>query len=284
MTGISLVMATIGRVDDVRRFIECLNAQTSRDFELIVVDQNQDDRLLPVLEEVPQMGIALRHIRQTEPNQCLARNTGLANASMNVVAFPDDDCWYEPETLELVLRRMSLPDAPSGVVIRWREQDPVGRPAYTLDIIKWRSFREAGASMITQFYRTELLRSIGGFDTALGLHSWFGGGEDTDLMFRVLAARSSVAYMPQAVVHHAFSPRLRISNWRAACRRARSRGRGTGALYVKHGLSFYVIVRGCTAPIILPLLRMEGFKALAQGFAIVFGRIEGASRWGRGKS
>jgi len=278
MSGISLIMATIGRVDEVRRFVDCLSVQTSREFELIVVDQNPDDRLVPVLEKVTAMGIALRHLRQAEPNQCLARNLGLANASMDVVAFPDDDCWYEPNTLELVTARMGMHEV-SGLVIRWAEQDPYGQLARELDIVKWRAFREVNASMITQFYRRDIFQTVGGFDQALGLHSWFGAAEEIDLMFRTLALGAKVVYLPEALVHHAFSSGVSADHWRVVCRRARNRARGTGAIYAKHRLSPYVILRGFTAPLVRPLLSGHGWKAMAQGFASVVGRIEGYSRW-----
>ena len=272
-------MATLGRVKEVERFVACLSAQTNRNFELIVVDQNPDDRLLPVLAKVVAHGVALQHIRQAEPNQCLARNTGLENATMDVVAFPDDDCWYEPDTLALVLARMAALDAPAGLVIRWCEQDPIGQPAHSLDYAQWRVFRGADASMIAQFYRRDLFESIGGFDPSFGLHSWFGGAEETDLMFRILESGAAVVYTPDALVHHAYYAGPSADPWRAVCKRARSRSRGTGALYAKHRLSAYVILRGFSAPLVRPLLQGKGFKGIAQGLSTVLGRIEGFSRW-----
>lgn len=272
-------MATIGRVTEVQRFVECLEVQTIRVFELIVVDQNPDDRLVPVLAKVREMGIVLRHIRQSEPNQCLARNVGVTNATMDIIAFPDDDCWYEPDTLALVLEHMSTPDGPSALLIRWTEQDPCGQPPRTLSNKKWRAFREVNGSMITQFYKRDLIERIGGFDPALGLHSWFGAAEEIDLMFRILASGATVAYTPKAQVHHAFTSGPSSDNWEVVCKRARTRSRGTGALYAKHHLSFYVILRGYIAPIVLPLIRGQGIKALAIGFSTAFGRIEGTLNW-----
>jgi glycosyltransferase involved in cell wall biosynthesis len=204
MNGVSLVMATLGRVKEVERFVACLQAQTNRNFELIVVDQNPDDRLVPILKEAVKKGISTRHIRQSLPNQCLARNTGLANASMHIVAFPDDDCWYEADTLEVVLSRMSAVDAPAVLVIRWYEQDHIGRPAHVLDYSQWRMFSGVDASMITQFYRKDLFETVDSFDLALGLHSWFGGAEETDLMLRILQSGAKVVYTPAALVHHTF--------------------------------------------------------------------------------
>lgn len=278
-SGISLVMATIGRVKEVERFVACLALQTSRNFELIVVDQNPDDRLVPVLEKARASGITLQHVRQEEPNQCNARNAGLAIASMELVAFPDDDCWYEPNTIELVVQRMAAHDSPSGLVVRWAEQDPVGLPPRKLELKKSRAFREITVSMITQFYRRSILEHVGGFDPALGLHSWYGAGEEIDLMFRMLTRDATVVYLPGALVHHAFSSGPGPGPLKLVCKSARSRARGTGALYAKHRLSAYVILRGFTAPIFRPLLRGGGWKELAKGFAVALGRIEGYTRW-----
>jgi glycosyltransferase involved in cell wall biosynthesis len=279
VNGVSLVMATLGRVDEIRRGVDALLKQTSRRFELIVVDQNPDDRLVPVLERARIAGMAVLHVRQAEPNQCLARNAGLALARMDLVAFPDDDCWYEPETIERVVDRMSAEDAPDGLLVRWIEQDPRGAPEHVLDWRKWRSFREVHASAITQFFRRELIQSIGGFDPDLGLHSWFGGGEETDLMFRVLASGAVIRYSPMPLVHHPVHHRLIAPDWRSACRKSRSRSRGTGALYAKHRLSGLVILRGFVSPLLRPLWRRQGWATVAQGIFTTLGRIEGFWRW-----
>lgn len=279
MNGVSLVMATLGRVDEIRRGVEALLKQTSRQFELIVVDQNPDDRLVPVLAYARAAGMAVRHVRQLEPNQCLARNAGLALASMDLVAFPDDDCWYEPETIESVIACMSAADAPDGLLVRWVEQDPRGAPEHVLDGTKWRSFREVHASAITQFFRRELIESVGGFDSHLGLHSWFGGGEETDLMFRVLASGAVIRYSPMPLVHHPFNHWRIGADLRSACRKSRSRSRGTGALYAKHRLSGIVILRGFVSPLVRPLWSRQGWDGVSQGFFTTLGRIEGFCRW-----
>jgi len=278
-TGISLVMATLGRVDEVARAVEALLKQTSDRFELIVVDQNPDDRLVPVLARATAQGMAVRHVRQAEPNQCTARNAGLALASMAFVAFPDDDCWYEPQTIERVLDRMTAPEAPDGLLIRWVEQDPRGAPEHIVELRKWREFRAVHASAISQFFRRELIQSLGGFDPAFGLHAWFGGAEETDLMFRVLESGAVVRYVPDPLVHHHVHTRLIGADWRSACRSARKRSRGTGALYAKHRLSPFVILRGFASPLLKSLWRRQGWDIVAQGAWTTFGRMEGFCRW-----
>lgn len=278
MTGISLVMATIGRVKEVERFISSLVEQTCHDFELIVVDQNLDQRLSPIIEAARAQGVVVTYIRQVEPNQCMARNAGLNCARYLVVAFPDDDCWYEPHVVERVLARMCAADQPDGVIVRWGEQDPIGKPAHWLSNANWRQFRDVDASMITEFFRRELLVNLGGFDPALGLHSWFGGGEETDLMFRIMDAGARVTYSPDILVHHTYfdspsGPPVTTFH------RYRSRARGTGALYVKHHLSLWVVTRGLITPWVRTFINVRRPTVVAKQLGMALGRLEGYLRW-----
>src|SRR3974377_1957806 len=50
MRQISLIVATVSRVNQLDILLNSLNRQTYLDFEVLVVDQNPDDRLLPVLQ------------------------------------------------------------------------------------------------------------------------------------------------------------------------------------------------------------------------------------------
>jgi len=46
-----LVVATVERTDDLESLLSSLDAQTHRAFRVVVVDQNDDDRLEPVLAD-----------------------------------------------------------------------------------------------------------------------------------------------------------------------------------------------------------------------------------------
>src|SRR6266851_4817106 len=61
----SLLLATRGRTEELHQFFRSLLAQTWRDFEVIVIDQNPDDRLVETL--APYAGkIALQHLRSAQ--------------------------------------------------------------------------------------------------------------------------------------------------------------------------------------------------------------------------
>src|ERR1700730_14054697 len=93
MPHFSLILPTVGRTEELEKMLGSLAAQQPSDFELIVVDQNEDDRVDRLLVAL-RPKIAIAHVRMTTKSLSLARNVGLARASEEIVAFPDDDCWY----------------------------------------------------------------------------------------------------------------------------------------------------------------------------------------------
>src|SRR2546427_827401 len=99
----SLVQATLGRTGELARFLRELDQQTYRSFELIVVDQNPDQRLAPILAPY-ESRFPVFHVR-SEKGLSRARNVGMRQIGGDVVAFPDDDCWYPPHLLEWVRNR-----------------------------------------------------------------------------------------------------------------------------------------------------------------------------------
>ncbi len=277
MRDFSLILATVGRTTELNRLFDTLLSQTFHDFEVIVVDQNTDERLLPVLHRARCMGLAIRHVRHQPPNLALARNTGIQLARGNWIGFPDDDCWYEPHTLERVMLRCRRPDHPQGVICRWVESDaplPPGR-------LSWQRssrFRDIPVSSITLFFQRELLERIGGFDGRLGVGQWFGAGEETDIVLRALREGALLAHEPLARVHHRIDPPASADAPRAR-RLARERARGTGAMYAKHALPLWVILRGLLSPVVKPLCRGRLGSELAHGFAVARGRLDGWLRW-----
>ena len=271
---ISLVVATVDRSDELQPLVRSLLAQHERRFELVVVDQNADDRLDAVLAPLREAGVSVQHLRLATRNSSRARNVGLQAAGADWVAFPDDDCWYEAETLARATERLAEADAPDALVGHWVELDA---PAPRLDLPAWRQFRGGAASMIAQFMRTRTLRAWGGFDERLALGSWYGGGEETDLLLRALQQGARWVHAPAVRVHHACGPQRRIGFAEQL-----QRSRGTGALYAKHRLSAWVVLRGLVAPLGLVLLRRPDALPWRQALALSLGRAQGWWAWQRG--
>lgn len=276
----SLILATVGRTDELGRLFDSLAAQTFTNFEVIVVDQNADDRLMPHVERAKYLGIAIRHIKYHPPNLAAARNAGIDMARGKWIGFPDDDCWYDPRLLETLAARFACPDKPTGIIVRWVEQDEQPMSPAALSWKRSRAFRDIAVSSITLFCQRALFREIGGFDSRLGVGQWFGAGEETDIALRALRAGAHFTYEPRGEVHHAAGSGAPDTSPQAR-KAARHRARGTGALYAKHKLPAWVIARGILAPLLRPLLKGALGGQLALGYATARGRIDGMLAWRR---
>ncbi len=279
---VSLILATVGRTTEIGRCLRSLAAQTDTNFEVLLVDQNQDDRLIPFVQEATRLSLDLTHLRLAVPSLSGARNLGIAKARGDIIGLTDDDCWYEEDAISQI--RTAFLNVPflDGVVGNWVEQAQArahGQSTGLLTPASWRRFRGGDASSITLFFKRSLFLRLGGFDERFGIGQWFGAGEETDFVLRALAANACLVNLPNARIHHHFTT-TQMSISAISCRKARRRARGTGAIYAKHHLDIFVVARGFFSPVISPLLRGR-FGATYLGFFITLGRVEGFMRWNR---
>lgn len=99
MTRISAVIPTYNRAPLVARAIESALAQTVQPSEILVVDDGSVDDTRRVVE---RFGPRVRYIYQENAGVSVARNTGVAGAAHEWVAFLDSDDVWLPDYLERV--------------------------------------------------------------------------------------------------------------------------------------------------------------------------------------
>lgn len=199
----SLICGTAGRTDELERLLRSLALQSYRQFELLLVDQNADDRAARILASCPDAnGIRL----QASPGLCRALNLGLDRAKGDVIGFPDDDCRYDqPDFLEQLATLFRLHSDWDGITAR--TVDDEGRPS----IARWG--KEPGrltkatlgfrGCSTTVFYRREAVKLIGKFDESIGADiSLVNPGSDVDYLHRAIQAGFHLEYQPQLVVRH----------------------------------------------------------------------------------
>lgn len=97
---ISIIIPTYNRASTLSRAIESVQAQTTSDWELIVVDDGSTDSTPDVLEgHAARMGDRLMVIRQQNCGCSAARNRGIEHARGEFLAFLDSDDEFLPHKL-----------------------------------------------------------------------------------------------------------------------------------------------------------------------------------------
>ena len=83
--------------------LDSLCAQSRKDFEVIVVDQSDRPNTVRSILNNYSSRLSIRHIIQNERNAVKARNEGVMHAVGDLLAWPDDDCFYENTVVEKVI-------------------------------------------------------------------------------------------------------------------------------------------------------------------------------------
>ena len=171
---VSLIITTYNRAGLLPRAVNSVLGQTFQDYELIIVDDCSTDSTPEVVRSFSDPRIrSFRH----EVNRGLSatRNTGIANARGEYIAFLDDDDECTPNRLaDQVSMLDSRPDA--GMVYGWVEEvnDATGArraPRNIQNTHRGRAAFEAAltgvsdaASMAYPCIRASIIRQVGGYD------------------------------------------------------------------------------------------------------------------------
>jgi glycosyltransferase involved in cell wall biosynthesis len=274
----SVVVSTLGRSEPILRLLHSLAAQTLPDFEVIIVDQNDDDRVASLIDAA-RADFPLFHIRTPQQRGLSrSRNTGWRRASGRYVIFADDDCWYPPWLLaraEQVFRTSgadfvsgrAVDEHGRGINARYEaEAQGITRANVWTTSIEW---------MI--FLRREVLEATGGFDEGVGIGAstpW-QAAEGQDLLLRALALGFAGRFDPSLHGFHAELDTRKPD--RAMLGKARAYGRGMGFVLRRHGFGIgdlaYWLVRPAAGAILYSLAGQP--RRGAYYYNVVMGRLEG---------
>jgi GT2 family glycosyltransferase len=202
LPSFDLVVATVDRVSELERLFASLEAQTHRDFRVLLVDQNGDDRLDPIMKEQRHFDLVRL---QSERGLSRARNAAVGDIQADLVAFPDDDCVFPAGLLEKVAHRFANEPSLDGLTGRAVDETGGSSRSWANDPqILTRENLWNRAISFTIFLRAPLVARIGRFDEELGLGAstpW-SSGEEIDYLLRGLAVGARIEYDPSLVVTH----------------------------------------------------------------------------------
>lgn len=200
------------RAGMLRAALDSLRAQSAQPCEIIAVIDHNDSLLATIAAQFPDIRVLAN---SGQPGLSDARNTGIAAAQGEVVAFIDDDALADPDWLKRLCRHYADPHviAVGGHIGPiW----PRGRPAWFAEEFDWVvgcSYRGQPAVLgdirnligCNMSFRRAIFARIGGFSVDLGRAGNDAAGcEETELCIRARQAfpRSRILHDPEARVSH----------------------------------------------------------------------------------
>ncbi|GAA4557979.1 glycosyltransferase [Pseudonocardia xishanensis] len=213
---LTVVVPTRGNPEGLGRTLRSVLACDHPALTVLVVDQApQDDRTRLTVADLADARVY--YLREAGRGVSAARNRGLVAATTDLVAFTDDATEVDAEWASRIAGALADPDvaAATGPVLSARldtdderavdqaRPRPRFRPrritlGETALLPLARTLLGAGANLAV---RADVARAAGGFDEALAT-----GGEDADLVVRLVVAGHVVVHEPAAWVRRDHDP------------------------------------------------------------------------------
>ncbi len=219
---VTVVVATCGRPELLRRCLDSILRSDYPDFDVLVVDNTTGGA--ESLEVVAEYGPEVRWVREPRPGLANAHNRALAESIGSIVAFTDDDVVVDPAWIRNLVGGF---DAAANVACVTGMIFPLELETAAQDLVERsvgygkgfdRQVHRLGArdvgplfpyaagrfgSGASMAFRSEWLRRAGGFDPALGVGTAARGGDDLAAFFSTVASGATLVYEPAALVFHA---------------------------------------------------------------------------------
>lgn len=216
---ISIVIPTYNAPHDMQRELESLARVEYPCWDVLVVDQSDDNQTCEIVEKfMPSMPhLRYKHLRAKGTSR--ARNVGFTETEGEIIGFLDHDCTVEPDWLMQVAAVVKR--YPQAANIFGDVKPPRGLPQWSE--LGWTpcietpeefeaSLRDSVVNRLTlprltsmgacMFVRRSASQQIGYFDVHFGPGARFPSCEDGDYTYRTLMAGFSVVRTPAICVEH----------------------------------------------------------------------------------
>lgn len=211
---VSVIVATYRRDESLKKALESIAAQTYRNFEIILVDDNDDAewnaKVSAVVEafKVQNPTIPFIYI-ENHPNlgSARTRNVGIEKSEGEYICFLDDDDLYLPERIQNQVSAMKAVSADYGLtdlalyteadsLIEIRKRDYI-EDTSEQNLLKYHLMHHMTGTD-TLMFKAEYLKAMGGFDP-------IDVGDEFYLMLKAIRHGGSFLYVPvcdvKAYVH-----------------------------------------------------------------------------------
>jgi GT2 family glycosyltransferase len=222
--SISIIIATSGRVEKIRRLLESLCRVHNRNqikHEIVIANNATDAARAAAVESLAREfdtrgGVRCRQIREPVAGKCRAQNKSIRETRSEILAFLDDDVEVTSDWLGAVddFFRAHAHDLMQGSILM-RPEDRQNRELQkalhryrTVDFLDY-GFPE-GTDLFTltggnMAVRREVFDVAGLFDERLGPGA-HGISEDVEFAKRALKAGKRIGWQPHAAVYNELDP------------------------------------------------------------------------------
>ena len=221
---VSVIITTFKRSEDIARAVDSVLAQTRREFEVIVVDDNgigteYGEKTAEVMKkyEGDEHVIYIRH--EQNQNGAAARNTGIKAARGEYIAFLDDDDAFMPQRLEKMCQKMdSLSDEWGACYSGYVKNMADGTQQFSNEKAEGDVFQQAlmrslyigtGSNL---FFRKKAVDDIGLFDTTFRLY------QDLEYLVRI-TKKYKMAYVDEVLMQAFYDIRTKHFTFPQICDR-----------------------------------------------------------------
>ncbi|MDI0265932.1 glycosyltransferase family 2 protein [Clostridioides difficile] len=227
---VSLVMPTLNRYDDIDLLMKSLENQTYKDFEIIVVDQNENDKVKKIVDRYNNR-LSIKYVKSDKKGLSYNRNIGIDIAKGQIIGFPDDDCEYEFDTLEKVIKFFEMNKEYKLYSCKTMDRNKIDAfkkmSEGTCDITSSNVLNTiTSITFFVDFEEKEYTR----FDEKLGVGGEFGAGEEIDYVLNLLNLGFKGKYFGDDIIYH---PAKKHSKSKEKYQKDYNYGRGFGALCKK---------------------------------------------------
>lgn len=209
MSLLSIIMPVYNAEQTLPASIASLLKQTCGDWELIAVDDGSADRSLEMLKEYAEKDSRIKWFHQENAGPGAARNTAIAHATGDYLAFLDADDYWDPEFVALAAEKISGEDPDiifydmvyektDGSLIRYGRLSDFAS-ATKDQLIRFQMTGKMEWGMV-KIIRRSIVR-----DNNLKFSTDYAG-EEAVFSFEVLRRSERIAFIDRAIYHYVHNP------------------------------------------------------------------------------
>ena len=191
---VSVTIVTFNRKKELKKAIDSVLAQTYKNIEIIIVDNNSTDNTVKMITENYRM---VKLIKSPTNVGCpKGRNIAIENSTGDIIFFLDDDAWYEKKFVESIVSKFENSSNEVYIIMPNMIEYFNGKKYRAFSLKHKNEIYIYNFSAGISAFRKELFKKIGYFsDTKYG-------SEENYLSIKMYADNLKVLFAPDLFVHH----------------------------------------------------------------------------------